>query len=263
VFVKKGICIGCLPGELSNEAKLHLAKNAGFEGVEINTFDDLDACRQLTGVARRLGIELHSVMASGHWTYPLSSRDESVRQQGLANIKQSVETALVCGAATVLVVPGVVQPDQPYTETYAIAQDSMRELAWYAGERNVRLGIENVWNRFLLTPMEMGRFLDELNSPHVGLYFDCGNILAYGYPQQWIRELGSRLFKVHVKDFDSSTRQWKYLLQGSVDWKAVRAALSEVGYDGYLTAEMSPYPTFADQMVRDTAAHLDRIIRGE
>jgi hexulose-6-phosphate isomerase len=261
--VKKGICIGCLPGDLSDEAKLHLAKDAGFDGVEINTFEDLDACRRLTAVARRLGIELHSVMASGHWTYPLSSRDESVRRKGIENIQQSVETALVCGANSVLVVPGVVQPDQPYGETYEIALSSMRELAWYAGERNMRLGVENVWNRFLLTPMEMGRFLSELNSPHVGLYFDCGNILAYGYPQQWIRELGPHLVKVHVKDFESSTRQWKYLLQGSVDWKAVRAALAEVGYDDYLTAEMGPYPVFPDQMARDTSAHLSRIIRGE
>ena len=261
--MKKGICIGCLPGELSDEAKLHLAKDAGYDGVEINTFDDLDACRRLTEVAQRLGIELHSVMASGHWTYPLSSRDETVRRKGIANIQQSVETALVCGAKTVLVVPGVVQPDQPYGETYEIALNSMRELAWYAGERSMRLGIENVWNRFLLTPREMGQFLSELNSPHVGLYFDCGNILAYGYPQQWIRELGSHLVKVHVKDFESGSRQWKYLLQGSVDWKAVRAALSEVGYDDYLTAEMGPFPVFPDQMARDTAAHLDRIIRGE
>jgi L-ribulose-5-phosphate 3-epimerase len=261
--VKKGICIGCLPGDLSDEAKLKLAKEAGFDGVEVNTFDDLDACRRLTETARGIGLELHSVMASGHWTYPLSSRDDSVRQKGLANIRQSVETALVCGATTVLVVPGVVQPEQPYAETYEIALTSMRELARYAGDRKIRLGVENVWNRFLLTPMEMGRFLDEIGSPHVGLYFDCGNILAYGYPQQWIRELGSRLVKVHVKDFESNTRQWKYLLQGSVDWKAVRAALAEVGYDDYLTAEMAPYPQYPDQMARDTAAHLDRIICGK
>jgi len=261
--VKKGICIGCLPGDLGDEGKLRLAKEAGYDGVEINTFDDLDACRRLTTTARSLGIELHSVMASGHWANPLSSRDETVRQKGLANIRQSVETALVCGANTVLVVPGVVQADQPYGETYQIALNSLRELAGYAGQKGIRLGVENVWNRFLLTPMEMGRFLDEIGSEHVGLYFDCGNILSYGYPQQWIRELGSHLVKVHVKDFESSTRQWKYLLQGSVDWKAVRAALREVGYDDYLTAEMGPYPVFPDQMARDTATHLDRIIRGE
>jgi L-ribulose-5-phosphate 3-epimerase len=261
--VKKGICIGCLPGHLSDEGKLQLAREARFDGVEINTFDDLDACRRLTETARRLGVELHSVMASGHWSNPLSSRDEEVRQKGLANIRQSVETARICGATTVLVVPGVVQPDQPYAETYEIALKSMREVVGYAGERGIRLGVENVWNRFLLTPMEMGRFLDEIGSPHVGLYFDCGNILAYGYPQQWIRELGSRLVKVHVKDFESNTRQWKYLLQGSVDWKAVRAALAAVGYDDYMTAEMAPYPVYPEQMARDTAAHLDRIIRGE
>lgn len=261
--MKKGICIGCLPGDRTDETKLQLAKEAGFDGVEINTYDDLDACRRLSEVARRLGVELHSVMASGHWTFPLSSRDEETRQKGLANLRQSVETALVCGATTVLVVPGVVQAEQPYRETYEIALGSMRELARYAGERGIRLGVENVWNRFLLTPMEMARFLDEIDSPHVGLYFDCGNILAYGYPQQWIRELGSCLIKVHVKDFESSTRQWKYLLQGSVDWKAVRAALREVGYDDYLTAEMSPYPQFGDQMARDTATHLDRIIQAE
>src|SRR5919204_6933505 len=114
--VKKGICIGCLPKDLSDEAKLRLAKAAGFDGVEVNTFDDLEACRRLTEVARQIGLELHSVMASGHWTYPLSSRDDTVRQKGLANIRQSVETALVCGATTVLVVPAVVQPDQPYAE---------------------------------------------------------------------------------------------------------------------------------------------------
>jgi L-ribulose-5-phosphate 3-epimerase len=261
--MKKGICFGCLPGDRSDEAKLQLAKEAGYDGVEINTFDDLDACRRLAETARRLGVELHSVMASGHWTYPLSSADEETRQKGLANIRQSVETALACGANTVLVVPGVVQAEQPYRNTYEIALGSMRELARYAGERGIRLGVENVWNRFLLTPMEMGRFLDEIDSAHVGLYFDCGNILAYGYPQQWIRELGSRLVKVHVKDFESSTRQWKYLLQGSVDWTAVRAALREVGYNDYLTAEMSPYPQFADQMAHDTAAHLNRIIQGE
>src|SRR5262249_10581734 len=198
-----------------------------------------------------------------HWSNPLSSPDEDVRQKGLANIRQSVETALACGATTVLVVPGVVQPEQPYAQTYALALKSMRELAGFAGERGIRLGVENVWNRFLLTPMEMGRFLDEIGSPHLGLYFDCGNILAYGYPQQWIRELGSRLVKVHVKDFESNTRQWKYLLQGSVDWKAVRAALTAVGYDDYLTAEMAPYPIYPEQMARDTVAHLDRIIRGE
>src|SRR5256885_725559 len=133
-----------------------------------------------------------------------------------------------------------------------------RELAAYAESHGIRLGVENVWNRFLLTPREMGQFLTEVGSRSVGLYFDCGNILNYGYPQQWIRELGSSIVKVHVKDFDSSTRQFRHLLQGSVNWKEVRAALLEVGYDDYLTAELPLYPSYPDQMVYDTANHLAR-----
>jgi len=202
-------------------------------------------------------------MASGHWKFPLSSADEETRRQGLANIRASVDTARAVGATTVLVVPGVVNETQAYAETYEIALRSMRELAGYAEEHGIRLGVENVWNRFLLSPREMGQFLNEIGSRSVGLYFHCGNILAYGYPQLWIRELGPSLVKVHVKDFDSSTRQFKQLLQGSVNWKEVRSALREVGYDDYLTAELPLYPAYPDQMVFDTAAHIGRIIGGE
>jgi L-ribulose-5-phosphate 3-epimerase len=157
----------------------------------------------------------------------------------------------------------VVNERQSYSSTYEIALQSMREAAAYAESHGIRLGVENVWNRFLLTPREMGRFLTEIGSRNVGLYFDCGNILAYGYPQTWIRELGTSLVKVHVKDFESPTRQWRHLLQGSVPWLEVREALREVGYDDYLTAELPLYPQFADQMVFDTANHLTRIIAGE
>lgn len=261
--MKKGICIGCLPGALGDEEKLRLVKDAGYDGVEINTYEDMAACERFTALARRIGVELHSVMASGHWSYPLSSSDEETRQKGLENIRRSVDTAVICGASTVLVVPGVVNERQPYAEAYAVALRSMRELAAYAGERGVRLAVENVWNRFLLSPMEMQRFIAEIDSPSVGVYFDTGNILMYGYPQAWLRELGSLVLKVHVKDFDLNTRQFKHLLQGSVNWGEVRAALLEIGYNDYLTAELSPYPAYPDQMVRDTAVHIDRILRGE
>jgi hexulose-6-phosphate isomerase len=261
--MKKGICIGCLPGDLSDEEKLRLAKGAGYDGVEVNTYEDLRAAEQFAALARQIGVELPSVMASGHWKFPLSSADEETRQQGLANIRLSVDTAVVCGGSTVLVVPGVVNERQPYRDAYRIALDSMREMAAYAGEHGIKLAVENVWNRFLLSPMEMQRFVEEIGSPHVGVYFDTGNILAYGYPQTWIRELGSLILKVHVKDFDLNSRQFKHLLQGSVNWPEVRAALREIGYDDYLTAELPLYPTYPDQMVRDTARHIERIVRGE
>src|SRR5262245_60639229 len=170
--MKKGICIGCLPGNLADTEKLKLAKEAGYDGVEVNTCEDLRAAEQLVGVARQVGIELPSVMASGHWKFPLSSPDEQTRQQGLANIRLSVDTAVVCGSTTVLVVPGVVNEKQPYADAYRIALQSMQELAAYAGDHGIKLAVENVWNRFLLSPMEMQRFIQEIGSPHVGVYFD-------------------------------------------------------------------------------------------
>jgi hexulose-6-phosphate isomerase len=202
-------------------------------------------------------------MASGHWANPLSSGDEDVRQKGLRNIRDSVDTALAVGATVVLVVPAVINETQLYRDAYAISVRSLQELAPYAAERGIRLGVENVWNRFILTPREMRQYLDEVDAPNVGLYFDCGNILNYGYPQTWIRELGDRIIKVHVKDFDVSTRQFRHLLQGSVNWKEVRAALEEIRYDDYLTVELPLYPAYPDQMVFDSSNHLDRIIRGE
>jgi L-ribulose-5-phosphate 3-epimerase len=261
--MKKGICYGCLSGDWSVEEKLALAARAGYHGVEVNGTGDPEERERLLAAARAAGIELPSVMASGHWKYPLSSGDEEVRQEGLRHLRESIDTAAAVGAAVVLVVPAVITETQPYGEAYPISVRSLKELAPYAAERGIRLGVENVWNRFLLTPREMRQYLDEIDAPNVGLYFDCGNILNYGYPQAWIRELGDRIIKVHVKDFDASTRQFRHLLQGSVNWKEVRAALLEVGYDDYLTVELPLYPTYPDQMVIDSSRHLDRIIAGE
>jgi L-ribulose-5-phosphate 3-epimerase len=260
--MKKGICYGSLPGNWSDEEKFRLVKRAGYDGIEINTLDTPEDRKRFAALARDNGLELHGVMASGHWQHPLSSADEATRQAGLANLRASIDTAQAVGAATVLTVPGVINDKQPYQQTYDIALKSLREGAAYAQERGIILGVENVWNRFLLTPKEMAEFISAANSPNVGLYFDCGNILNYGYPQSWIRELGRLIRKVHVKDFDSSTRQFRHLLQGSVNWPEVRSALKEVGYDGYLTAELPLYPTYPDQMVLDTSHHLDRIIAG-
>ena len=261
--MKKGICIGCLPGSLSVEEKFALAARAGYQGVEINTLENAEDRARAKAAAGAAGIEIPSVMASGHWANPLSSADETVRQKGLANIRDSVDTAVAVGGTVVLVVPAVITDTQPYAEAYEISVRSLKELAPYAAEHGIKLGIENVWNRFLLTSREMRQYIKEIAAPNVGLYFDCGNILNYGYPQAWIRETGDLLIKVHVKAFDSNTRQFRHLLQGSVNWKEVRAALSEVGYNDYITVELPLYPSYPDQMVIDSSHHLDRIISGE
>lgn len=260
--MKKGICYGCLPRDWSDEEKFRLAKRAGYDGIEINTLDDPAERERFIKLARETGLELPSVMHSELWQKPLSSPDEATRQAGMENLRVTIDTAKAIGGTTVLVVPAVVTETQPYRQVYELSLRSLREVAPYAEQQGIQMAIENVWNRFLLSPKEMGDFIQEVGSPNVGLYFDCGNILSYGYPQLWIRELGSMLMKVHVKDFDSQTRTFKHLLQGSVNWKEVRAALQEVGYDDYLTAELPLYPSYPDQMVLDTSRHIDRIIAG-
>ncbi|MFQ6133650.1 MAG: sugar phosphate isomerase/epimerase family protein, partial [Armatimonadota bacterium] len=129
-----------------------------------------------------------------------------------------------------------------------------------AQEAGVVLCLENVWNKFLLSPIEFRDYVDWFQSDFLQSYFDVGNIVLYGYPQHWIRSLGPTLRKVHVKGFDADKRQFCWLLEGTIDWAAVMAALREVGYDGYVTAELPGYPGFAEQMVRDTSSHLDRIL---
>jgi hexulose-6-phosphate isomerase len=260
--MKKGICYGCLPRDWSEEEKFRLAKRAGYDGIEINTLEDPADREKVSALARAVGLELPSVMHTALWQKPLSSPDEETRQAGLANLRSTIDTAKAVGATTVLVVPAVVTETQPYRQTYELSLRSLREIAPYAEGQNIQLAVENVWNRFLLSPKEMEEFLSEVGSSHVGLYFDCGNILAYGYPQLWIRELGHLIRKVHVKDFDTQSRTFKHLLQGSVNWPEVRLALREIGYDDYLTAELPLYPTYSDQMVLDTSHHIDRIIAG-
>lgn len=261
--MKKGICLGCLPRDLSLAERFLLARDAGYDGVEIGTLEDADERTAAKEAADAAGIELPSIMASGHWKTPLSSGDEETRQQGVQNLRDSIDTAVAVGATHVLVVPAVVQADQPYQETYDLALQSLRELAPYGVEQGIYIAVENVWNKFLLTSREMEQFLAEVDSPQVGLYFDCGNILNYGFPEQWIRDLGNRLMKVHVKDFDANTRQFRHLLQGSVNWIEVRQALLEVGYDDYITVELPLYPSFPDQMVYDSSNQMTRIIEGK
>ncbi len=261
--MKKGICIGCLPKEYSLTEKFALAARAGYHGVEIGGLATAEERDEALAAARAAGIEIPSVMASGHWAHPLSSPEEATRQEGLQHMRWSIDTAVAVGASVVLIVPGVVNETQPYADAYSRSLASLKEVAEYAQASGIRVGVENVWNRFLLAPREMAGFIADIGSPAVGLYFDCGNILNYGHPQSWIRELGELIIKVHVKDFDVATRQFRHLLQGSVNWKEVRSALREIGYDDYLTVELPVYPTFPDQMAIDSSHHLDRIIAGE
>ena len=152
------------------------------------------------------------------------------------------------GSPTVLLVPAVVNPQTTYKEAYERSQMAIRKLIPLAEELNVTLALEEVWNKFLLSPLEFARYIDEYNSPHMRAYFDVGNVVLYGYPQDWIRTLGKRIAKLHIKDFsfkhekgtDNSMAAWVPLGEGDIDWTAVYEALRDIGYEGTATVELDP-----------------------
>jgi L-ribulose-5-phosphate 3-epimerase len=258
--VKKAMCYSSLPSRIPVRQRLQLAKDAGLDGVEIPSFTTQRETEEVGTIAAELGLEIHGVMGGTHWKLPLSSTDEDVRAQGCEGIKHALQVAKWAGADTVLVVPGVVTEDVSYGAAYELSQKSIREIIPTAEELGVTMALENVWNKFLLSPLEFRDYIDSFDNPLIKAYFDVGNILLYGYPHQWIDILGERIVKVHIKDFDTTTRNFVALLTGNVDYPRTMNALRGIGYSGYLTAELRPYPQFPEQMVHDTAAQLDRII---
>ena len=215
-------------------------------------------------LALKYGLNLQSLSTGLLWESPLSDPDPNVREQGRKVVLKQLELAEILGIDTVLVVPGVVNANTPYEVCYKNSQEEIHKLITTAEQRNVVIGIENVWNKFLLSPIEMAAYVDQFESDCVGVYFDVGNALPFGYPEQWIRLLGERIRKVHVKDFCTKVGNidgFVPLLAGDVNWKAVYAALCEVGYDGALTAELSPYKQAPFQLIYDTSRHLDMIMR--
>jgi len=259
--VKTGIYFGSLPARLSLDERFKLAKQAGLAGVEIpSDYETSGQVEEIRVAAEANGIELHSIMASSHWQWPLSSTDEAVRAKGVEGIRHALQVAKWAGARVVLVVPGVVSADVSYAAAYEIASKSIAELIPAAEEVGVVMALENVWNKFLLSPLEFRDFIDSFSSPLVKAYFDVGNILLYGFPHQWIEVLGKRIAKIHIKDFNVGNRTFVPLLTGDVDYPRTINALRGIGYNDYLTAELAGYPQYPEQMVLDTGAHLKRIL---
>ncbi len=257
--MKKGICVGSLPGE-NTEERFKNAAECGFEGVEVNTLRTEAERREIRDLSDRYGVPVSSVMNSDHWRYPLSDPDPAVVQRSLASIEASIETASCLGADTVLVVPGVVKPDVPYEDVYRRSAEAIRRVLPLAEEKKVCLAVENVWNKFLLSPIEFTTYVDSFGSEFLAAYFDVGNILLYGYPDQWIRTLGERIRKVHIKGFDVKEFKWTYLMEGSVEWHRVMTALREVGYDDYLTAELPVDKNDPLGRLREITTDMDKIL---
>ncbi len=252
--LRKALQLGMLPNELSNADKLKLAKKCGFDGIETNWMEDLDAAQELGSLARQAGVPIHSIVRGG-WDAPFSDPDPKVIDKGLATMETALRSAKALGADVVLLVPAIVNENVSYAQAYKRSQRHIKKVLPLAEELGVVIAVENVWNKFLLSPLEFARYVDEFESPWLKAYFDIGNVILFGYSQDWIRTLGKCIVKIHLKDFKRRGYQWTNLLDGDVNWPEVRRALDEIEYDGYLTTELRGGD---EAYLTDLAGRIDR-----
>ena len=198
-----------------------LLKDAGFEGVELISPNQLDL-KEVLAARDKTGLVIHGVSGGRHWQDPLSDPDPKVVERGMAAIQQEFLDCKAYGGTTVLVVPAVVNKKVSYRDAYTRSQENIRKLIPYAEQSGVKIAIEEVWNKFLLSPVEFARYIDEFGSPTVGAYFDVGNIVEYGFPEEWIRELGKRILKIHIKEY-AKPKRFDYKLGEGRDRLAGRA----------------------------------------
>jgi len=266
--IKKAVLTSMLPKEMTWKDRFQLAKDVGFEAVEGQTEEDSAVEAEMRKASEASGMPIHSVMNMAHWQFPLSSSDPAAVEKSMKGMETSVRNAVAWGGTTVLLVPGVVNPQTGYADAYKRSQVQIRKLIPLAEKNKIIIAVENVWNKFLLSPMEFAGYVDSFQTPWVKAYFDVGNILLYGYPQDWIRTLGKeRIVKVHLKDFHNRRNQlvranvpeFVNLWDGDLDWKEVHAAFTEIGYKGYATVELRGGD---EKYLRDLSGRVDKILNG-
>ena len=291
--VKKGINIWSFDQQLPVQECMRMAKDAGFDGIELalsargevsmsSTESEMKALRD---ASKRIGITINSLATGLFWQYSLTSNRADIRDKAMTLVRKQLERARWLGADCILVCPGTVgvdfKPDEvvpdaqsieffagseviPYEIAWDRSLSALRELAPEAEKQGVSIGVENIWNKFLLSPLEFRSFIDAVGSPRVGAFVDVANMLAFGYPEQWISILGTRIKKVHFKDYRravGSLAGFVDLLAGDVNWPAVIEALDKVGYEGWANAEMCPvYRHHTSQIVYNASLAMDRIL---
>jgi hexulose-6-phosphate isomerase len=245
----KAVLVTKLPDELPLLDRFRLAADVGFAGVEMQTVEDPAEAEQAGEAAERLGLRIHSVVSTAQRRHPLSSADPGVVRRSVAGLAASLGNAKLWGADAVRLAPAAVDPQTSYRDAWNRSQNVIRErILPLARELDVVVAVERVSNGPLFGPLELARYVDALDSPWVKASFDTGHIVFYAYPQDWIRALGRRIAKVHLR-----------IGQEDVDWGEVRRALREIGYDGWMTAE----PAGGDAAsLRDAATRLDRVLGG-
>ena len=244
--LRKACMYGMVEGDASVLDKFTMLKEAGFEGVELDSPSKLDLL-EVAVAMKKTGLEIAGMVDSVHWSKTLSDPDPAVRAQGVAALETALHDAYRVGATSVLLVPAVVNADVSYADAWTRSADEIRKVVPLAADLGVSISIENVWSQFLLSPLEAARYVDQFESPAVGWHLDLGNVVNYGWPEQWIAILGPRIRRLHVKDYSRKKRDdqglWKgfdvELGQGDVGWPATMAALDAIGYTGWASAEVS------------------------
>jgi hexulose-6-phosphate isomerase len=282
--MKKGISIWSFPKDMSISDCIKLARHAGFDGIELALglegslsieSSDNDVIRY-RALAEKEGIEISSLATDLFWSYPFTSEKSEIREKAMSIAMKQLDIAALLGVDTILVVPGAVGVDfipsseiVDYDVAYERAFKAIKELSKYSEEKKIFLGLENVWNKFLLSPLEMKNFIDNIGSPYVGSYLDVGNVIYIGYPEQWVKILGKHIKKVHFKDYRrdvGNAAGFVDLLSGDVNFPAVIENLTNIGYNGYIIAEMIPpspfYKYYPEQLIYNTSKTMDTILKG-
>jgi hexulose-6-phosphate isomerase len=254
-----------LPKDRGYFERFTLARSVGFAGIEMQTIGAAEEAADIREAAAKSGLRVHSVMNMDHWTFPLSSADPQTVNRSVAGMETSLRNAALWGADAVLLVPAVVDASTSYRDAWTRSQRVIRErLLPMARDLKIVIAVEEVWNKFLLSPLEFARYVDEFDSPWVRAYFDVGNVVIHAFPQDWIRTLGSRIVKVHIKDFNFDRKNRRFAFtnigEGDIDWPEVRKALAEIKYTGFITTEIGGGD---EAYLKDVVARLDKFLAGE
>lgn len=245
VNIKKSLKIEMVEGNASLLEKFKMLKELGYDGVEMSSPHAYDN-KEILNARDKTGLEIPGVVNSEHWKSPLSHPDPKVREKCFNSMITSMQDCKLYGGTTVLLVAGVVNDKISYADAYKRTQSEIKKMIPYAEKTGIKIAIENVWNNFLISPIEAAKYIDEINHPLVGWYFDIGNILRYGWPEQWIETLDKRIMKLDVKEFSRKKQNdeglWKgfevELMDGDNNWPVILQSLEKIGYNGWASAEV-------------------------
>jgi len=243
---KKSLKWGMIKEDLTILEKFQLIKELGYDGIELDSPSDLDMS-EVKAAMEATDLEIPGLVNALHWSKPLSDPDPKVRSACTASMIEALRECKAYGGSTVLLVPAVVNEHISYDDAWARSTEEINKMLPVAEETGIKIAIENVWNNFLLSPMEAARYIDQFDSTYIGWYMDIGNVIRYGWPEHWIKILGHRIIKVDIKDYSRDKQKgegiWEgfnvKLGEGSVDWTKVNQVLAEVGYSGWGSAEVS------------------------